>query len=373
MKNLFLLAVGAGLLVAGFQANAQVLLATTNNGELVEIDISAGTATLVGNTDRGWTGLSFDADGNLFAVSRHAIEPADVCPGSPLTTETKCAHLYRIDPNNGAVLEKVGSTQMPYVSDIDFAGDALYGSQWDSRGTLVEIMDPTIGTANPVGYFGSKFDSMGGTAIDLQNGGLSVHPDTGEIWAIENDLGLENNGLPSILKVDATTGMVIPDVIPLGSMGVPLTFGFSGLEILPDGRFIGTRGRGRSELYEINPVMDATSGLAEITRIQLVFDPAITGALNGLEYLKESPNKVDTLINDVIDLGLSPRTTNRLVDVLNRVNRRIANGRLKRARDGIGRFVELLDPPVTSGELAAIDANVLLKDASIILAEIEFQ
>ncbi len=93
MKNLLLLVVGAGLLVSGLQVSAQVLLATTNEGELVEIDLVAGTATLIGDAgrldgkdaDTGWTGLSFDAAGDLFAVSRQSGEPNTGCAGSPLT------------------------------------------------------------------------------------------------------------------------------------------------------------------------------------------------------------------------------------------------------------------------------------------------
>ncbi len=52
-------------------------------GDMVEIDLVAGTATLIGDAgrldgkdaDTGWTGLSFDAAGDLFAVSRISGEP----------------------------------------------------------------------------------------------------------------------------------------------------------------------------------------------------------------------------------------------------------------------------------------------------------
>ena len=116
MKNVLLLIVGSGFLAAGLQTSAQELLATTNQGELVEIDLAGGTATLIGDAgifngkNMGWTGLSFDAAGDLFAVSRRVTEPQTGCPQSPGTFESRCAHLYQLDSTNGAVLAEVGNT-----------------------------------------------------------------------------------------------------------------------------------------------------------------------------------------------------------------------------------------------------------------------
>ncbi len=380
MKNLLLLVVGAGLLVSGLQVSAQVLLATTNEGELVEIDLVAGTATLIGDAgqldgkpaETGWTGLSFDAAGDLFVVSRQSGEPDTGCAGSPFTTKNTCAHLYRVDPNNGAVLAEIGNTETPFLSDIDFAfGGTLFGNQWDSRGTLVTV-DPAIGTANAIDYFGTKLDSSGGV-VNLQNGGLSVHPGTGEIWATETGFGPDKDGEPGIFKVDANTGLVIAPVIPLGLMGSLLTFGFDSLEILPDGRFIATRGEGYSEIYEINPVPDASSGLAEVTLIPLSLDPGITGGLNGLEFLQASPELIESLIDDVIDLGLQRRTTKRLVRILEDVQKKLSRGKQDRARQRMCDFVDELESAVSRNRLAPDDANALLRDASIILGQIEFQ
>ena len=381
MKNIMLMIVGAGLLLFGYQSSAQVLLATTNEGELVEIDLVAGTTTLIGDAgrldgkdrDTGWTGLSFDAAGDLFAVSRRSGEPETGCPGSPLTPDTRCSHLYRIDPNNGAVLAEIGNTETPYVSDIDFAafGGALYGNQWDSRGALI-MLNTATGTANIIDHFGTKFDGMG-NAINLQNGGLSVHPVTGEIWAVENAFGNSEGGIPSVFIVDATTGMVIGPEVPLGLMGSPLPFGLDSLEILPDGRFIATRGGGRSDVYEINPVPDATSGLAEVTLIPLMLDPAITGSLNGLEFLKASPGPIDNLIDDIIDLELDNRSTNRLVRILESVQAKLSKGREDIARNRMLDFFVELQSVVSRNRLAPNDANILLRDASNILGGIEFQ
>jgi hypothetical protein len=381
MKNIILVIASAGLLLFGYQSSAQVLLATTNKGELVEIDLVAGTANLIGDaglldgkpTDTGWTGLSFDAAGNLFAVSRHSGEPETGCPGSPLTTQNTCAHLYRIDPDNGAVLAEIGITETPYLSDIDFAafGGALYGNQWDSRGALI-MLNTATGTANIIDHFGTKFDGMG-NAINLQNGGLSVNPVSGAIWAVENAFGNSEGGIPSVFKVDATTGKVIGPEVPLGLMGSPLPFGLDSLEILPDGRFIATRGGGRSDVYEINPVPDATSGLAEVTLIPLMLDPAITGSLNGLEFLKASPGPIDNLIDDIIDLGLDDRTTRRLIRILESAQRLLDKGLLSKARGRMYDFVVELEFTVARNKIEIVDANQLLKDASNILGQIEFQ
>lgn len=379
MKKVLLLIVGAGFLLIGLQARAQVLLATTNQGELVELDIANGTATLIGDAgrlagkdeDAGWTGLSFDGSGNLLVVSRQSTEPDTGCAGSPANTDLRCSHLYRIDPGTGAVLAEIGNTEMPFVSDIDFGpGGVLYGNQWDGRGTLVTV-NPTLGTATAVDFFGSKINSIG-TAVDLQNGGLSVHPVTGELWAVESNFGTSDDGMPSIFKVDAATGAVIAPEIPLGLSGSPLDFGFDSLEILPDGRFIGIRAGGRNDVYEINPVADAISGLAEITLIPVAVDPELAGSLNGLEFLQASPDQVQAMIDDINALGLDRRTTRRLVSDLEFVRNRLDRGLLDDAREGVCLFIDELERSVSRNRIDPGDANVLLREATNILGQITF-
>ena len=258
-----------------------VLLATTNRGALVEIDVKTdgGTARLIGDAgvfegrDLGWTGISFDPAGNLFVTSRQSSEFNENCPDFG----GGCAHLYTIDPGTGAVLSEVGSTGVKWLSDIDFNPDGtLYGNRWLNLGTLLMIA-PTTAAVTPIGPFGA--DPFGGP---LQNGGVSVHPQTDVLWAVESSF---TNSPSTIFKVDRATGVAF-DIIRLGLGGGTITFGFDALEILPDGRFIGTRGgRGPegSELYEIDPTPDPVSGLAELTLIPLVFDTGIQGSLNGLE------------------------------------------------------------------------------------------
>ena len=272
---LSMLVVGPALFVSG--ANAQIpaqgdLLATTNRGELVVIDLSAGTAVLLGRAavppgrsgSWGWSDLALEPgpEGELFAVSRRYGELGNV------------SRLYRIDPASGEILEDIGSTGVPFLTDIDFAADGtLYGDLFTGGGGLIFINPSNATVQIPAN---SRFVPGGG----LQNGGFAVHPLTGELWGIETRF----SSMPRIFKIDPNTGLA-SDVVRLGLNQVPLpsNFGFDALEILPDGRFIAIRAGMAfgNEMYEVNPVPDPVSGLAEVTRIPLVL-PALDGTLNGL-------------------------------------------------------------------------------------------
>ena len=143
----------------------------------------------------------------------------------------------------------------------------MYGNRWTGGGGLIFI-NPSNAT---VGVAGNLLFGQG-----LQNGGLAVHPVTGELWGIESSF----SGRESIFKIDPNTGLA-SDVVRLGLNGSPTSFGFDALEILPDGRFIATRARGSNQIYEVNPVRDPGSGLAEVTLIPLDL-PTLNGTLNGL-------------------------------------------------------------------------------------------
>jgi hypothetical protein len=269
------------------------LIATTNRGELIEIDLDTGTTGLIGDAgffdgrEPGWTGLSFDSKDKLFVTSRRRGEPISSCFG--VYARGSCAHLYRVDPSTGAILREVGSTEVAFLSDIDFApDDTLYGNRYiDERqsndGGLIVIDKSTAETTAAIGRFGAWY-----YAGDLENGGLSVHPITGDVWAIESSF----SSSPSIFRVDPETGFKVgadrgtggTGVVRLGLDGEPTTFGFDSLEITVDGRFFATKARGHNELYEINPTPDKVSGLAEITLIPLEL-PEIEGSLSGLESL----------------------------------------------------------------------------------------
>lgn len=63
-----------------FTGGAGKVLGSTNEGELVEIDLDASTVTLIGDVgtfdgdELGWTDIASDDDGRLFALSRGFTE-----------------------------------------------------------------------------------------------------------------------------------------------------------------------------------------------------------------------------------------------------------------------------------------------------------
>ncbi len=299
-------AVGAGL-----------LLATTNAGELVEIDLDAGTAHLVGAAGGGlgWTGLSFDPLGNLFVTSNRKSGTTPECEVASGTSGS-CAHLYKVNPTTGAA-EEVGNTGIGFLSDIDFAPDGtLYGNFFinevllEGGGTLAtfDLSSPEP-TASPVG---EGFGPGSGTR-DLENGGLSRHPQTGELWGVESNF----SPAPSIFRIDPETGLA-SDVVRLGLGGDATPFGLDALEILPDGRFIGLRGGGWSTLYEIDPTPDPVTGLAELTLVDLSIDTDIQGDLNGLESPRLHPaaavEATIAEIREIVDPGT--QLADKLEDVI---------------------------------------------------------
>ena len=111
------------------------LLATTNAGELLSIDLDTNTMTLVGQDGNGWTDLAnHPSNGKTYAVSRWRFE------------NTLTAHLYDINPNTGEIIEKIGDTG-GFLSGIEFAVDGtLYGNDGSLR-----TIDITDGTGQTVG------------------------------------------------------------------------------------------------------------------------------------------------------------------------------------------------------------------------------
>ena len=260
-----------GLLALPFNVTAQTLLAGTNKGELVEIDIGAGTATLVGDAggEYGWSDLAMDGTGNLWAVSRQSSE------------ESSTAHLYTINPATGAVISHIGDVEFPYMAGIDFGSNgALYANWWtdDNDGGLARINTATaeltpaqnlkFGT-NP--FYDDYYLSMGG---------IAQHPNGG-LWAVEAGY----SDAPTIFPVNASTGLA-GTVVRIGLNGEPTALGADNLEILSDGRFVvlGALDSTDSvpELFFVDPIPDSGSGLAELTPIPMEISSAIAGKLNGL-------------------------------------------------------------------------------------------
>jgi len=125
----------------GLEATSNTsLLATTNTGELLNIDLNTNTITEIGSQGTQWTDLaSHPSNGKTYAVSRHRDEG------------TGTSHLYEINVANGQVVSEIGDTGQFGLSSIDFAlNETLYGN---SDGDLVEI-DITDASVTSIGSFG---------------------------------------------------------------------------------------------------------------------------------------------------------------------------------------------------------------------------
>ena len=135
----------------------------------------------------------------------------------------------------------------------------------------------------------------------LQNGGLSVDPGTGRIFAVENNFGSSNpsaGGLgvaTALIEVNLVSGRA-ENPVRLVQGGVDINFGFDALEILPNGRFIALRGGNSGEIYEIDPV----SG-----EVSFIFNGP---GINGLEAVDNfnliASNRFGALFDVVLGPGL---------------------------------------------------------------------
>lgn len=125
----------------GLQAvGVNSLYATTNEGELLSIDLSTspGTVSLIGKDGDGWTDLAMHpTSGRLFTMSRWSIEPSGT------------NHLYEIDPTTGDIIQEIGDTGDAFLSDIDFStSEVLYSSNG------LVMIDIASGEATYIGGFG---------------------------------------------------------------------------------------------------------------------------------------------------------------------------------------------------------------------------
>ena len=114
------------------------LLATTNQGELLSIDLSTNVATLIGQDGDGWSDLAMHpTSGRLYTTSRWSLEPSGT------------THLYEIDPATGAIIQEIGDIGDAFIGDIDFStSGVLYGNNW------LYTIDTTSGAGTYIGPFG---------------------------------------------------------------------------------------------------------------------------------------------------------------------------------------------------------------------------
>lgn len=123
----------------GLQAvDNNTLLAVTNRGELLSIDLITGMATLLGQDGDGWTDLALHpVSGRLYVTTRWSTEASGT------------SHLWEINPASGAIIGEIGDTGTPFLADIDFSPTGvLYGNNW------LYLINETTGAATSIGGFG---------------------------------------------------------------------------------------------------------------------------------------------------------------------------------------------------------------------------
>jgi hypothetical protein len=281
-----------------FTGGTAKVLGSTNQGELVEIDLDAGTATLIGDAgifagdSVGWTDIAFDGSGTLFGLSRIFFESDFE------------VHLYRIDPSTGAIIADIGSAGDHAFSDFDYDGSDFYGNgKEDVFGCCGQLFTIDVTSAqatwissDTLGFGLNPYDTIG-SSDPIQSGGFAVHPVTGDLWGIE---ALQFSNFRVLFRIDRTTGLA-DSILKVG----PPEYGYDALHILDDGTFIATRGGPDvppdSVLWEISSTPDSL-GVVAIAPIPLTFDPLIVGSLNGLE----SPPDAEDLLVEVVCDNLAP-------------------------------------------------------------------
>ena len=114
------------------------LLATTNQGELANINLTTGDVTVIGDQATGWTGLAIHPiSSKAYTVSRQRNETSNT------------AHLYEININTGQVIAHIGDTEIAAISGIDFAPDGTLYGNYD-----LVVIDISTGLGTTVGSFG---------------------------------------------------------------------------------------------------------------------------------------------------------------------------------------------------------------------------
>ena len=116
--------------------DANTLLATTNAGELLSIDLDSSTATRIGQDGDGWSDLALHpTSGRLYTVSRWSAESSGT------------SHLYEIDPDTGLIIQEIGDMGDAFISDIDFSFSGILYA------TNLYTVDIATGQATLIGGF----------------------------------------------------------------------------------------------------------------------------------------------------------------------------------------------------------------------------
>jgi hypothetical protein len=116
------------------------MLATTDMGELLNINLTTGNATMAGQQGIGWMDLAVHpTNGRAYTVSRRRFEASGT------------SHLYEINTSTGQIIAEIGDLRRKFVSDIDFAPD---GTLYGNNGGQLIVIDTTNGSNTRLGRFG---------------------------------------------------------------------------------------------------------------------------------------------------------------------------------------------------------------------------
>ena len=270
-----------------------VLIGSTDEGELVRIDITGGTGavTWLGDSgtqpaeswDVGWLGLAFGPgdDPVLYTLSNYAVDPRRDC------FSFACSRIYSVelcapqepDCTNAAIIADHGRIYSggnllngsTFLTDLDF-GDGRWGALRTKfgSGAFAYIHEEPDGDF----IYDPRYDAF---RPKLNPGGLSYHPLRGEWWGVES-----GTKKPVVYRI-TTTGPGPLDSSVDHLFRLDSESGFSGMEITHDGRvFLSQDGDG-FVITEFDPA----SG--EIKTVDLGELPTrLVGNLTGLEELPPS-------------------------------------------------------------------------------------
>ncbi len=165
-----------GFVVLNQVSPAAAMLGVTHDAELISIDITTGTATLIGSLPEGMTEAVYD-----FSTDRFYAQG-----------ENGSFTLYEIDPATGNQISVVSTTGA--YTGMEFVGGVLYATMITGGGGDSDLVtvDPGTGTAAVIGPTG--YQGITGLAYDIS---------TSTMYGTIGGGNIESGAL---VTIDLTTG-----------------------------------------------------------------------------------------------------------------------------------------------------------------------
>ncbi len=318
----------------GAATGADILLATTNDGELLSIDLRTNMATVIaqdseGSDGEGWTDLALHpTTGRLYVSTRWSVEPSGT------------SHLWEINPADGNIIREIGDTGVPFLSDIDFsAGGVLYGNN-----NLVMI-DETSGLGTTIGGFGSDPNEAPSANNRLTNQTFTVTT-MGSVQFLQPlDLPSQDFNLDST-AIQLGQNLIFVDSALFPFLDVPARITFEGLggterDLLIDPQDDGT----------FEPCDPPQCTLVSFADGTLIFD--VTGfSTYSSEEVNESSTlesvvlevlaKIDALLNDPGVTDKAKKELNKSKKKLAKALRELGKGKIEKSLSEISKAVKQL-------------------------------